>query len=98
MTSRRPPLARTSDTSPAGHARRKALAALDAPPKPPPSGDDLDELQAEVGERTAIAERVIEALRNAEGCETGADYVANIAEAIVETANLARELRDLDPR
>jgi hypothetical protein len=98
MTSRRPPLAHTSDTSPAGHARRKALAALDAPPKPPPSGDALDELQAEVADRIATTERVIEALRNAEGCETGADYVANIAEAIVETANLTRELRALDPR
>ena len=42
---------------------------------------DLEEKQGNVSELMDLSEKITDALRNAESCETASDYRANMAEA-----------------
>lgn len=51
------------------------------------------EIQTNVGELIADAEKILGDLQNAEGCETKKDLVANLVEALVSAEELVASLK-----
>ena len=54
--------------------------------------EKLEELQAETYELDTPAQDLLAAIRNAHGCETAEDFIANIDEALSHVAGIVKDL------
>lgn len=63
--------------------------------KPKQPAIDMDAAQSAAGEVRATLQRAIDALGNAESCETEADLRANLSEASTEINIAAREIAEI---
>lgn len=56
--------------------------------------DDLEDLQADISDLIVEAESIVADLRNAECCETIADFVTNLDEALHQIASLRARVKE----